>query len=209
MSVRGVAAAALAAALSVSAAAQPDMAFVHVSDTGPTSGRWNGFPFAYGEGAHRYQFLIPAPRLPRSPLCITEIAFVPERTGVFAAKAFQIRMVHTSLTRLSEGFDANLGRAPRVVFQGPVHWPTTAGQWSPIRLQKGFEYDGKSNVVVEIRYRSAGRGASILADDEVQRVYNYWAPDPYSAREGRSDRGRNAGPKVRLTVEPLRAIRRG
>jgi hypothetical protein len=207
MSIRALAVAVLAAALSMSTTAQPDMTFVHVSDTSLTSGRWNGFPFAYGEGAHRYQFLIPAPHLPRSPLRITELAFVPERTGVFAARTFQIRMAHTSLTRLGEAFDANLGGAARVVFEGPVRWPTSAGQWSPIRLQKGFEYDGKSNLVVEIRYRSAGRGASILADDDVQRVYNYWAPDPYSAREGRSDRGRNAGPKVRLTVAPRRAIR--
>lgn len=64
---------------------------------------------------------------------------------------FLVKIGTTNLTALPSGAWSNAGTLDTVLFQASYTFPVvTASQWLPITLDKGFSYDGTSNIVVEL-----------------------------------------------------------
>jgi hypothetical protein len=168
----------------------------------PTAGTCNTYPMGWGSEG-RFQMVVDAQYLPPVPTKITDLAFAPCATTNFVAKQFQVRMTHTTLTTFASSlnFDPNLGACPIVVYDGPMSWNAVQDTWSDFNLKCAFGYDGKRNLLIEIRYMGGANGTSVHRDTVNPRLFASGS-GTYSATTGSTDSGTTkAGPKVRLTLD--------
>lgn len=175
--------------------------YVYHDNPSPSGGSANTFPFGNAFGNNwRYQFSVPASSLPGKPVRFVGMAFAPTATGTFSVKDFQLRMGHSSSAALSSVFATNIGPSPTTLIDvqgGNYTFNATANQWTPLGVQNGFDYNGTSVLVIEVRYRGHGStnqgSTSIRAFTSSSNSNRVWAngsyptppvPDPYSAPVG-------------------------
>jgi hypothetical protein len=153
----------------------------YVASSAPTGG-CNHFPFnptwSGSNGEWRYQGVFTATQLGNAPLLITGLSFAPCSTGGFTAKQLEIRMNNLPPLMHSTAFDTNIGASPTVVRIGaPITWNVTASTWCAIPLDCPHLYDGKSDLVVEVRYMGGGLTGSftgpVVRDSVAPRYYAY------------------------------------
>jgi len=175
----------------------------------PSTGSGNAWPFNVHTG-WRFQFIINASVLPNAPIKITDIAFAPTSTMTWASNQFQVRMGHTTMNdfntpMMPNCFEEMIGPCATVMYDGPFKWACTADTWSPLRLHCPFGYDGKRNIVVEIRYNDRlTSGVNTRVDSSINRAYTHTGatPDPYNAPCWIIPiPGQASGPKHCLTYE--------
>lgn len=144
---------------------------VYVPSNTPNTGVCNGAPM--GQTEVRYQTIIDESYLPDAELKITDIAFAPCNTTGMSMRQLQVRMCHTTLTAFPSAnvFDNNLTPCPTDLINGPHRWSATANTWSPLGLPCDFGYDGRRNLLIEIRYAGATGGTSCRRDTVVPRMY--------------------------------------
>ncbi len=134
--------------------------YVYHDNPSPSGGSANTFPFGNAFGNNwRYHFSVPALSLPTKPVRFVGMAFAPTATGVFSVKDFQLRMGHSASHMLSSVFATNIGASPTTLIdvQGTgYNFNATVNQWTPLGVKNGFDYDGKSALVIEVRYRGFG-----------------------------------------------------
>jgi hypothetical protein len=162
----------------------------------PSGGNTNTFPFGNSFGDNwRYHGWLDATLLPAAKIKITDVAVAPQASGTFTASQCQFRLAHIP-GALSSIFGQNLGPCPINLYDGPISFPATVGQWNDIGMQTSFGYDGdmvpQPNMVLEIRYRGRTAGFRSMSDG-VASMPRVWAnnittpvtPDPYSVISGR------------------------
>ncbi len=143
------------------------------------------YPFNNYWRANRSQMIFLSDEMGAGEKTITEIAF-----DIIQASAthnnfpnFVIRMMHISQNTLSSF--ANTDNAPEVFTADPYEMPQSTG-WEVWELDEGFEYDGESNLLVEIvwgrlpswtsdRYRVAGTD---VGSNRVAYGYSDWDDIP-------------------------------
>lgn len=169
----------------------------------PSTGSNNSWPFNV-HTAWRFQFIVNASVLPNAPIKITDIAFAPSATTTWGSNQFQVRMGHTTKSNFNTPvppncFDDMLGPCPTICYNGPIKWACTADTWSPLRLQCPFGYDGKRNILVEIRYNGrTTSGVTTHTDPSINRAYTHtgYVADPFNELCWQTPiPGQAAGPK--------------
>jgi len=192
---------ALAALLAIPAAAGE----LYIPSNTPSSGGGpNSWPFST-YSAWRYHLLIPAKMLGGQPFRLKEVsvAFASTASGWSASK-FQLNMAHTLQTTLNMTFAANLGGSPTALIDGPITFNAVANTWSPLGITNGFNYDGVSSLVLEVRYiRNTTAGATVWTDTSLCRCYTHMgnSNDPYNATTAITPTpGALMGMKIRLTT---------
>ena len=197
-----IVAVALAALLAGTAAAGE----IYIPDNNPASGSAgsNSWPFnTYS--AWRYHLLIPAQMLGGKPFRVKEVsvAFSGSKSG-WSASQFQLRMAHTLQTTLSMTFATNLASGAVALIDGPITFNAVASTWTPLGITNGFNYDGKSGLVLEVRYiRNTTSGVTVWTDNRMCRCYTHTgnSNDPYNATTAITPTpGALMGMKVRLTT---------
>jgi len=175
----------------------------------PGTGGSNSWPFNLYTG-WRFQFIIHNKVLGSIPFAIKDIAFAPTFARTFSAHDFQMRMGHTQYNQFSTAptpeFDKVLGSSPTEVYRrGPISWNCKANTWCDIGLTTPFNYDGKSNICVEIRYNSTtSAGVSTRTSPNIPRAYTHsrYSKDPFNEKQWYVPiPGEMMGPIHRLTVE--------
>ncbi len=180
------AAAAIALAVATTAAQ-----FGHFPSDTPSSGTRNGWPWLFASTTGRFvQFLDPAKSdlSTGAPLKITDVAFAregPQSTLFKCSRDFQLRMSHlnttsTFTTAPSPTFADDLGPCPTNLIHrrtGFIYSTPTANVWHDIGTECDFGWDGKSIIVLEIRFRGhdTALGFSCWADSGIPRG---WANAP-------------------------------
>lgn len=200
----------LVAVILVLAASGAAQSKLYVPDNNPASGSINYFPFSttgqWGPN-WRYQYLIPSSYLLPKVFNITEVSFAPSTTTTFTAQKFQMRLANTTYATLTKAtcFDPVLGSGPTTVYNGPITYSLTKDTWSPVGLQNPFLYDGKSNLVIEIRYVTPSTTLSgPTHQGPFQRSWtNSWNnnPDPFNSKCPEFAGG--GGPKVCFTYNEI------
>jgi hypothetical protein len=163
---------------------------LYVPDNNAASGLTNYFPFSttgqWGPN-WRFQCLILSTYLLPKVFNITDVSFAPSTTTTFTAHQFQMRMANTTYSNLTTStcFDQVLGSSPATVYNGPITYPLIQDTWSPLGLQSSFLYDGKSNLVIEIRYVS--QSTTLNGPTHQGSFRRSWTngwnsnPDPYNS----------------------------
>jgi hypothetical protein len=101
----------------------------------------------------------------------------------------------------STSLDKNVGSASTVVREAKaLTWKVTTDTWCAIPFDRPHMYDGKSDLVVEVRYIGGSGGGSVKRDGVAPRYYKYGA-GAYSAPTG--SYGSLAAFRVRLTHADL------
>jgi len=121
-------------------------------DVYSNSGNCIPFSQCIGGGEARYQWLIHQSYLNCAGL-VQEMDIRPTSTFSFTAQDFEIRFSHTTQTQHSTNLDTNLPAPVVVRTAGTKSFAGTAATWSPLGLQTGFSYDGRSNLTIEVRMR--------------------------------------------------------
>ena len=168
------------------------------------TGSCNSYPMGT-DTEWRFQMIVNAQYLPSSPVKITDLAFAPCNSAKFTAKQFLVRMSHTTLKNFKgtndKCFDPNLCPCPTTVYNGSMAWNAVKDTWSPLGLNCKFGYDGKRNLLIELRYMGGNGGTSVHRDSVVPRLWAKGA-GAYNAGCGSTDTGTTeAGPKIRLTLD--------
>ena len=143
----------------------------YIPSNTPTTGVCDPIPFGTTKSSLRYlnqkyQTIILATQLGKTPGSICEIAFAACGTAARNFDSLVIKMNHTNLTTFvgNTNFAKNLGtNATTVLSVKNYTWYNTANQWNRIGLQKSFMYrpvTGKSNVIIEIECRNVGTARS-------------------------------------------------
>ncbi len=184
--------------------------FGHFPSNTPTTGGNNSWPMNFSSTTGRFvQFLIPANSdLPTgTPLKITDVALSPSSTTQFVCTSdFQLRMSHlnstsTFATTPNNTYAADLGPCPTNLINrtGGFTWGGTASAWNDFGTDCDFGWDGKSTILLEIRYRGQNiAGGSPCKSDAIPRVWsNSTSADNYVAATGSPSA--SAGLKTRLT----------
>jgi hypothetical protein len=172
---------------------------VCVADCNPATGTaCNVLPLgaSFTAGECRYQAIFTQAQMGAGGT-ITDLSLAICTGGVFAATTLEITMSHLTGAP-STTFAANLP-SPVVVRNAASYiFSAVPGQWSRLRLECPFNYNGLDSLVVELRYQggsnSAGNGA-LYRNEVATRVYAYGAGS-YSAVAGSTDM---AAFKIRFT----------
>lgn len=185
--------------IAFSASAVPAQRLVYVPDNVINGGSCNLTPFG-NQSEWRYQVLVTRAQLGNLPGRITGAAFAFCLSGVFSASTLEIRIAHSFSTSLTLRFDSNMTANRTTVFSGPLTWGYTASQWAPLNFAGHFDYDGQSNLVVEVRYRGGKGGSSCRRATTLPRVFT-WGTGAYAAASAAF--GDPAGLKMRFTIEDI------
>jgi hypothetical protein len=181
---------------------------VCVPDNVPTTGGTNVYPFGYQQ-EWRYQLLVDASGLPSAPFKITDMAVNARTTTIFTAPQLQIRMCNVTLSSFQaaadRNFDSNLCPCPTQVYNGPITINATSGIWTNLGLQCSHAYDGRRNLLIEIRYRATSqqglRQASTTVASAVRRLWRF-GTGSYTATTGGVDSTSVSGaPKLCFTID--------
>lgn len=139
----------------IAAAAPAFAGDIHIPDANPATGGTIGVPWTHAEV--RYQIYIPAAQMGGKKVRISDLAFAPSGSGTFKATTLQIRMVNTTIP-FNVNYNLNLGANSTTCFLGVASWAYKANQWSDVGLTTPFQYDGRSSVVVEVRFKGGSGG---------------------------------------------------
>ena len=108
---------------------------------------------------------------------IRGLAFSAESTGVHFNRELRIRMSHVPVDHvLSTTFASNLPSPVTVLSQYDHSWHVVGDQWTEVGLEAPFDYNGTSDVVVEVLARgnhSTVPAAFNRGDGTVPRVASY------------------------------------
>lgn len=148
----------------------------------------NAFPFNSSSTNWRYQHLLSNATLPNVPVTIHDLGYMGcgSARPPFVSEDFVVTMALTTAATLSSNFNTNLGTSPVIVYNGAINYPAALNQWVGLGLQLPFQYDGSSNIVVEIKYRGRkGSGWTFASDPTMPRVWaNAPGVDNYTATTG-------------------------
>ena len=174
----------------------------YAPDSNPGSGTCNVLPM--GTFEVRCQLLVARQYLPPIAARITDVAFAPCSNASFSAARMQIRMTHTNLSTFvgATNYARNLGPCPIVVYNGPFSWTASSRQWSPLGTRCDFGYDGRQNVLIELRFLAASGTTSVRRATMIPRLSTYGA-GAFSAVTGTGD---NAGAKLELSYDTARVL---
>ncbi|MBN2490489.1 MAG: hypothetical protein JXQ29_06540 [Planctomycetes bacterium] len=174
---------------------------VYVPDNLPASGSGNYIPMSgsYMQTDGRYQVLYSAALLGTKPYLITDMAFAPAWTGDLKTTQFQVRISHYTGGTLSSLMDANIP-SPVTVFDGPLTWVATINTWCPIGFTGSFRWNGRNDIVVDLRYKGGvNSGSGLTGTCRTAAIPRNWALGNYAATV-RSGGDSLAGLKARFTV---------
>lgn len=133
-----------------------------VPDANAASGSCDAVPF--GGSSHwsnqRMQFVVPSASLGNARAAIQGIAFAPCGTGIYQHARLRVVFAHVpSGQSLSSTFATNLGAAvgtPVTVLDATGHaWQARQNQWSEIGIARRFDYDGVSDLLIEVEARGS------------------------------------------------------
>jgi hypothetical protein len=126
---------------------------IHVPGNDPTKGGGNAWPwYARTSAEWHYQLFFTAQQMQFKAGVIRDIAFAPTTSGTHTSAKFEMTFSHTTLTGLVKTWASNLPNPVVVLPEGPLTWKPVKDTWSPVGLKSMFTYDGKSNLVVDLRY---------------------------------------------------------
>jgi len=119
------------------------------------SNRGNCIPLSQciGGGEARFQWFIDRSLIGCAGL-IKEIDVLPTAAFSFTAQNFEVRISHTTQTSHSTSFSTNLPNPVVVRTAGNISFRGANQTWSPLGLQRGFYYNGKSNLTIEVRMQN-------------------------------------------------------
>jgi len=126
---------------------------IYIPGNDPTRGGGNNWPWnAITSPEWRFQQLYTAQQMQGKPGVIRDIAFAPTASGTHKSAKFEMTFSHTTLVGLLQNWASNLPNPVVVHPEAPLTWNPVKDTWSPIGLKQTFTYDGKSNLVVDLRY---------------------------------------------------------
>jgi hypothetical protein len=107
----------------------------------------------------RYQALVPKSAFGGKVFWIQDLAFAPSESNLgIAASICQVRVAHCTRTSLNPAFEDNFESGLTVLYEGSFVWNPVPLQWSdigskpPTRTTRPFIYNGRDNVVIEVRF---------------------------------------------------------
>ncbi len=185
----------------------PGQGMVYIPISTPTTGSTNYFPFHF-DAEWRYQVIVNAQYLPTKPFKVLNVAIVARSHSTFTAPQCQIRMCNTNLVDFqataNRNFNNNLGPCPTLVLNGPIQFSGTTNQWTNLGPPHSHGYDGKRNLLIEIRYTGGSRNLPLAMTTVPTAVRRMWAygPGAYNATTGSVDPAKVSGaPKLCLTID--------
>jgi hypothetical protein len=130
---------------------------IYVPDNSASTGSTIDIPFLASsmKTKGRYQAFYDKKYLGTSKFIIDDIAFAPNWSGKFEATVFEVRIANFAGSSLSTvDMNSNIPNSVLVLQETTkMTWTTTEDTWCPLGLtSKTFQWDGKSNIVVDIRY---------------------------------------------------------
>ncbi|HHI80834.1 MAG TPA: hypothetical protein ENK02_12765 [Planctomycetes bacterium] len=135
---------------------------VYYPDNNAASGGCNVIPFGTQKSSatwrnQKYQVLIPASKISKTPVRICELSFAPCGTGLRRFDSIVIKMGYSKSANLGRLFASNLGKPFKTVLsQKNYAWQNTANTWNPIGLQNDFLYLPQfGNLVIEVEVRGS------------------------------------------------------
>jgi len=132
---------------------------IYVPGNNPAQGGGNNWPWnAKTSPEWRFQQFYTAQQMQARPGLIRDIAFAPTATGTHTSAKFEMTFSHTTMNGLVQTWASNLPNPVVVYPEGPLTWKPVKDTWSPIGLKGTFLYDGKSNLVVDMRYFGGSMG---------------------------------------------------
>jgi len=184
----------------------PDNQFAGSVNVIPFSGPWPSSSNPNGEW--RYQWWIPGASMNGKAGLIKEIAVAPNYTGTLYASTCEYAMGTNTLTTPSSTFDTNLPNPTICYAAGAYKWSVTKGVWAPVGLQSGFIYDGTSNLVIQVRFKTSSiQGATYIGcyydgskSNNSHRLYAY-GPGAYTQATGSGIGGNPNGLRLRVTID--------
>jgi hypothetical protein len=198
---------ALVALIAPSPAALSAQTVVYVPDNNLTTGSTNSAPFGFFS-EWRFQLLVDGVGLPATPFRILDVGIVPQAGTTYTASQCQIRMTHSTLANFQndKNFNTNIGPCPTEVFNGPISFPAANNQWSNLGLAGSFGFDGKRNLLCEIRLQNSSANVWLrTAADKPLAIRRLMASGTgaYSATTGSVDTLTSTGsPKLSFTIDP-------
>jgi hypothetical protein len=190
---------------------------IYVPDNNPTTGGSNVIPFSgpwpsssNPNGEWCYQWWIPAAAMGGKSGLIKEIAVVSNSSGTLTAGTCEYAMGTNTLSTPSSTFATNLPNPTICYPAGPYTWTVTKDTWAPVGLKSGFYYNGKDNLVIQVRFKNSSMvGTSYFACyyDKTQpnaphRIYKY-GTGAYTATTGSGLGSTPNGLRVRLTMDTV------
>ena len=157
----------------------------YVPDNNPGTGILNRIPFGDTDPTdpvwsnQKYQTLLTAAQLGSAPRAIVELGFASSVNGVRQFATIKVQMALTAATVLDPDFATNLGAAPTTVLNATNYqWSNRAYAWNRLGLTAPFQFDGASNVVVDIEVTGAGLPTAsvvpaFLRENTVPRVFAF------------------------------------
>jgi hypothetical protein len=154
----------------------------HTDHTSPGSS-WNTIPFGPAFNTRRYMNWYDGSQFDDTSYFINKLAFRYNGPsyGTFSITYtnFKVYLSHTSATTLSSTFANNYGRDRTLVMnQASFTWTktNTLMDWEVIPLDSGFNYDGSSNVVLEVSYTAGSPSTyNYFNADSDTRLGRMWA----------------------------------
>ena len=196
---------------------------IYVPDNNMTTGGVNVIPFSgpwpgssNPSGEWRYQWWIPAAAMGGKAGLIKEVSVVSNKTGTLTAGTCEYSMGHNTASAPSNNFVTNLPNPTVCYPAGPYTWSATKATWAPVGLKSGFVYNGKDNLVIEVRFQNSSiQGTTYLGCfyDKAQpntawRIYKY-GPGAYSNPIGTNLESTPNGLRIRLTMDTITIIASG
>jgi hypothetical protein len=191
---------------------------VYVPSNSPGAGTMNLAPLGgkalSGSSQNmRTQVRIPRSRLPAGGSQIQQLAFSSSSVGSYRYSTLVVQLAHFKGTKLTTNF-ANNVVGPETVFSAKAFVFSKADTWSWIKLDKVFDHDGKSDLVVDIVIQGArysGQTGSSIAGSRrsdgssgLERIYalSYSSSNPAKTGYGPYP----GGPKMALDVVAAKTI---
>ncbi len=152
----------LAATILVASTLSAQNKCVYIPDNNAAAGACNVIPFGTQKTSstwrnQKYQTLILASKISKSPIQICELGFASCGTGVRSFDSIEIKMGYTKSSALSKTFATNLASRVQTVLSAKNYsWHNTANKWNRIGLQKSFLFIPQfGNLVIQITLRGS------------------------------------------------------
>ncbi len=168
----------------------------------PAQGNCSRVPFgaASGDTTHRNQILqlhVTAAELGNAPRRISELSFTPCGTGTHQYGRLQVRFNHLS-GAFTTDLRANIGSGATTVLDTTQwEWPHTANTWTPLRLERHFDYDPtRGDLLIEIRIVNGDFQGTLPEFHEQPRPCMF--ANNYSGAAPRTGTAATTAPRFRL-----------
>lgn len=156
----------------------------------------NVIPFRPSFGRRMYQQWYAASHLGGESRSIMAVGFRPNGGNVddqwsTSYADLNVYLSHTKATTLSYTFADNHGYDRTLVYSGPLAWDHKADDpgWMEIPFDNNFNYDGSSNLVLEVSYTSgkeSGNSPAVMDADYSSSMHRLYASGPGSTTGSRS-----------------------